>query len=72
MPASPETDPGLASGRAQLLVFNVVAAGQPQRLPQLHPEVVYLALAPFTGHEEAAQQSRLAAEDVRPGPLPPA
>ncbi len=71
-PADPETDPGLASGRAQLLVFNVVAAGQPERLPQLHPDVVYLALAPFTGHEEAARQSRLAVEDVGPGPPPPA
>lgn len=72
LPARPETDPDLAAGRAQLLVFNVVAAGRPEQLPQLHPQVVYLALAPFTGHEEAVRQSRLAAEDVRPGPVPAA
>ncbi|MFN8216201.1 MAG: TetR/AcrR family transcriptional regulator [Solirubrobacterales bacterium] len=69
VPSGAETDPGLASGRAQLLVFAVVAAGRPEQLPQLHPDVVYLALAPFTGHEEARRQSRLAAEDVHPGPL---
>lgn len=64
LPQGPETDPGLASGRAQLLVFGQVAGGSADRLPQLHPEIVYLALAPFAGHEEAVRHSRLAAEDV--------
>jgi AcrR family transcriptional regulator len=56
--------PGLAFGRTQLLIFNEVAAGRAARLPELKPEVVYLALAPFAGHEEALRQSRLAAEEA--------
>ncbi len=52
--------PGLAFGRAQLLIFNEVAAGRSERLQALHPEIVYLLLAPFVGHDEALTQSRLA------------
>lgn len=55
------TNPGLAFGRAQLLIFNQIAAGRSERLQELHPEMVYLALAPFTGHDEAARQARIAA-----------
>jgi AcrR family transcriptional regulator len=58
--------PGLAFGRVQLLVFSQVAAGRTAELPDLHAEIVYLALAPFAGHEEALQQSRLAAGDAQP------
>ncbi len=65
-PSPAGTSPALAFGRAQLLVLSLIAAGRPDRLPELHPEVVYLALAPFAGHREAVQQSRLAAEDIRP------
>ena len=71
-PPRPDTDPGLASGRAQLLVFSQVAGGHAERLPQLHPEVVYLALAPFAGHEEAVRQARLAADDVSADRVAPA
>jgi AcrR family transcriptional regulator len=52
--------PGLAFGRAQLLIFHEVAAGRPERLPALVPDIVYLAIAPFAGHEEALRQARLA------------
>jgi AcrR family transcriptional regulator len=52
--------PGLAFGRAQLLVFHEVAAGRPERLPALVPDIVYLAIAPFAGHDEALRQARLA------------
>lgn len=67
----PRTSPGLAFGRAQLLVFNQVAAGRAASLPDLLPEIVYLALAPFAGHAEAVRQSRLASEDGQPQPATP-
>jgi AcrR family transcriptional regulator len=57
--------PGLAFGRAQLLIFHEVAAGRPERLPALVPDIVYLAIAPFAGHEEALRQARLAEAEVR-------
>lgn len=56
----PHIDPGLAFGRAQLLIFNQIAAGNAARLPDLLPELVYLAVAPFAGHEEALAQVRRA------------
>lgn len=56
------TSPGLAFGRVQLLIFNQVAAGRAEHLPDLHPEIVYLALVSFTGHDEALRQSQLAEE----------
>jgi AcrR family transcriptional regulator len=56
--------PGLAFGRAQLLIFHEVAAGRPERLPALVPDIVYLAIAPFAGHEEALRQARLAEAEV--------
>ena len=54
------SSPGLAFGRAQLLIFNEIAAGRTEHLHSLHPEIVYLCLAPFVGHDEAVRQSRLA------------
>jgi AcrR family transcriptional regulator len=54
------SSPGLAFGRAQLLIFNEIAAGRSEQLHSLHPEIVYLSLAPFIGHQEAIKQSRLA------------
>jgi AcrR family transcriptional regulator len=56
--------PGLAFGRAQLLVFHEVTAGRAQRLPDLVPDIVYLAIAPFAGHDEALRQARLAAAET--------
>jgi AcrR family transcriptional regulator len=58
------TDPGLAFGRAQVLIFNQIAAGRSASLPELLPEIVYLAVAPFAGHEAALAQSRLARREV--------
>lgn len=54
------SSPGLAFGRAQLLIFHEIAAGRGEQLHSLHPEIVYLCLAPFVGHDEALRQSRLA------------
>lgn len=58
----PHTDPRLAFGQAQVLILNQIAAGKADRLPELLPEIVYLAVAPFGGHEEALEQARRAKE----------
>jgi AcrR family transcriptional regulator len=58
------SSPGLAVGRAQLLVFHEVTAGRAERLPALAPNIVYLAVAPFAGHEEALRQARLAKDEL--------
>lgn len=59
-------DPRLAFGRAQLLIFNQIAAGGSDQLPELLPEIVYLAVAPFAGHAAAIEQARLAQRRPRP------
>ncbi|MBK5219992.1 MAG: helix-turn-helix transcriptional regulator [Thermoleophilia bacterium] len=69
-PRRPQMDPGLAFGRAQLLVFNQIAAGRSAQLPDLLPELVYLAVAPFAGHDEALKQVGLAERRLRPEPAP--
>lgn len=56
------TDPRLAFGQAQVLLLNQIAGGEPQRLTDLLPELVYLAISPFGGHEEALKQARLVRE----------
>jgi AcrR family transcriptional regulator len=67
-PPAKHLSPGLAFGRAQLLVFREVAAGRPERLPDLVPDIVYLAIAPFAGHDEALRQARLASAEAAVGP----
>jgi hypothetical protein len=54
------TDPRLAFGRAQVLIYNQITAGEVERLPELLPEIVYIALLPFSGHEQALREARLA------------
>jgi len=54
------TDPRLAFGQAQVLILNEIAAGKQDRLVELLPEIVYLAVSPYGGHEEALRQSRRA------------
>jgi AcrR family transcriptional regulator len=66
-PPGKHLSPGLAFGRAQLLVFHEVAAGRPERLPTLVPDIVYLAIAPFAGHDEALRQARLAGTEATLG-----
>ena len=63
-PPRKHSSPGLAFGRAQLLVFHEVAAGRPERLPGLVPDLVYLAIVPFAGHDEALRQARLASAET--------
>ena len=60
--ATAHTDPRLAFGQAQVLVLNQIAAGKADLLLELLPELVYLAVSPFGGHEEAIRQSRIAGE----------
>lgn len=57
-------DPRLAFGQAQVLILNQIATGKADRLPELLPEIVYLAVSPFGGHEEAIRQSRLATDNA--------
>jgi AcrR family transcriptional regulator len=59
-PPQPRTDPRLAFGRAQVLIFNQIGLDSGSKgLHSLLPELVYLAVAPFAGHEEGLEQSRL-------------
>lgn len=58
--ATAHTDPRLAFGQAQVLILNQIASGRLERLPDLLPEIVYLTVSPYGGHEEALKQSRLA------------
>lgn len=58
------TDPRLAFGQVQVLILNQIATGKADRLLELLPEVVYLAVSPFGGHEEALNQSQLAREST--------
>lgn len=66
--AGSHTDPKLAFGRAQVLIFNEIAAGRTAQLPELLPEIVYVALLPFAGHEEAARQASIATNGSPTGP----
>lgn len=58
--AEAHTDPRLAFGQGQVLILNQIATGEVKRLPELLPEIVYLAVSPYGGHEEAIKQSRIA------------
>jgi AcrR family transcriptional regulator len=49
-----------AIGTGQVLIGRQVVAGQSERLPDLLPDLTYIALAPFVGQEEALTQVRLA------------
>jgi AcrR family transcriptional regulator len=62
--AEAHSDPRLAFGKAQVLILNQIAIGQADRLPDLLPELVYLAVSPFGGHEAALHQSQLAGEST--------
>ena len=63
-PRRSDTDTQISFGQAQVLIFNQIVAGRTARLPELLPEVVYIALVPFAGHEEALKQARVAGSDT--------
>jgi AcrR family transcriptional regulator len=62
--AQAHSDPRLAFGKAQVLILNQIALGQADRLPDLLPEIVYLAVSPFGGHAAALHQSQLAGKSA--------
>jgi AcrR family transcriptional regulator len=55
------SDPRLAFGRVQVLILDQIVAGRAKQLPDLLPEIIYIATLPFAGHEEALRQVRLIA-----------
>lgn len=59
------SDPRLAFGRAQVLIFGQIAAGRTEQLLELLPELLYTALLPFAGHEEAARQAQMTGDAGR-------
>jgi AcrR family transcriptional regulator len=58
------SDPRLAFGKGQVLILNQIAIGEANRLPELLPEIVYLAVSPFGGHEAALRQAQLVGEST--------
>lgn len=59
-PRDAGSDPGLAFSRARMLVFDRIAAGRAAELPRLLPELTYLAVLPYAGHDEALRQAEAA------------
>lgn len=57
-------DPRLAFGQVQVLILNQISTGKADSLPELLPEIVYLTVSPYAGHEEAVKQSRLVEENL--------
>jgi len=66
-PRDAGSDPGLALGRARLLIFDLIAAGRASELPRLLPELTYLTLLPYAGHEEALREADAAARSLERG-----
>jgi hypothetical protein len=64
------TDPRLAFGQAQVLILNQIATGKPDRVLELLPDIVYLTVSPYGGHEEALRQSRRAGKSESRGAVP--
>lgn len=60
-------DPDLAFGRVQVLIFSRIAAGRTAQLLELLPEVTYVALLPFVGHDEAARQAQVPSSSAAAG-----
>jgi AcrR family transcriptional regulator len=52
-----EADARIAFGRALVLLAERLAAGHAKELPLLQPELVYAALLPFVGHEDALKNA---------------
>jgi AcrR family transcriptional regulator len=63
-PVTPHSAPRLAFGRVQVLIFNQIATGRTTEMLEILPEIVYLALLPFAGHDEAVKQARLVEGDA--------
>ncbi|HEX5713777.1 MAG TPA: TetR/AcrR family transcriptional regulator [Solirubrobacterales bacterium] len=64
---SSESNTQVSFGQAQVLIYNQVITGRTAQLPELLPELVYITLLPFAGHEEALKQARLAGSETGSG-----
>jgi AcrR family transcriptional regulator len=65
-PRSKDLPPGvelMAVGGAEVIIFDEVAAGRATRLPEMLPAILFTALVPFIGPEEAARAMRRAAKE---------
>jgi AcrR family transcriptional regulator len=51
-----------ALGRAQVLIIDRITAGHSEQLPELLPDLLFIALLPFLGQEEALKAARAARE----------
>jgi AcrR family transcriptional regulator len=61
---SPAIAARAALGGSEALVRNEIAAGRVERLPELLPQLVYCAVVPFRGQDEAISRSTKARERV--------
>lgn len=61
-PQEPYADPRLAFGRTQVLVYNQIVVHGAESLQDLLPEIAYILVLPFAGHDEALKQAQLAGE----------
>ena len=65
-PKQRHADLRLAFGRGQVLIFSQITAGRTAQLTELLPEIVYIALLPFAGHDEATRQAQIASDGAGP------
>lgn len=54
----PGADASIAFGRAHVLIADYLVTDRADQLPGLLPEISYIMLLPFVGHEEALAQAR--------------
>ncbi len=62
--AIPSSAGRAALAAAESLIVGQILAGNTERLPELLPDIVYIATVPYLGQEEALRQSREAEKEV--------
>lgn len=61
----PPTTARAVVGSAEMLIRRALVAGEPERLPQLLPEIIYGVLVPYLGQEEAARYMSMARQALQ-------
>ena len=61
----PPTTARAVVGSAEMLIRRALLAGEPERLPQLLPDIIYGVLVPYLGQEEALRYAELARAELR-------
>jgi hypothetical protein len=61
----PATTSRAVVGSAEMLIRRALLAGEPERLPQLLPDIIYGVLVPYLGQEEALRYAELARTELR-------